>query len=218
MKLSVVIGGSSGIGLAVAKKLSYSCRVVNMSRNPAEGTDNIKLDVTDYESVKAAFTELKERYGVPDIMVYCSGYVEPLGILEMNEESWRKTMDTNLTGAFFCTREYVRISREKKGKIIYLASTAGMRPQTGWSAYAASKAGLINFSLTMSEELKDYNIKVYCVAPGRCATPLRSILAPNEDPNTIMQPDEVAEFIEYLANKDKVIDGQAIVVKKSPKD
>jgi len=90
-----------------------------------------------------------------------------------------------------------------------------MRAQPGWSAYAASKAGLINFALTMAEELKSRQIKVYCLSPGRCATPLRRILAPNENPDSIMQPSEVADFVKYLLRRDKVLDNQIIVIKRT---
>ncbi|WP_051280711.1 SDR family oxidoreductase [Anaerovorax odorimutans] len=214
MNLVVIIGGSSGIGLSLMKTLSNDCTVVNISRNSAEGLNNIKADVTNRESISKAFNELLKVYGIPDIMVYCSGFVDPQGILEITKETWGKTIETNLTGAFYCTQEYVKAAKEKGGKIVYISSTSGMRPQPGWSAYAASKAGLINFSLTMAEELKDYNMKVYCLAPGRCATPLRKILAPNEDPKTIMQPQEVAQFIEYLITNENLIDNQVIVVKK----
>jgi len=215
MKLAVVIGGSSGIGLSVMNKLSEHYHTVNMSRTAVDGHENITTDVTDRESVRKAFCQLSEKYGIPQIMIYCAGFVEPQSIFETTEEIWNKTLQVNLTGAFYCTQEFVKLSRQTKGKIIYIASTAGTRAQPGWSAYSAAKAGLINFSLTMSEELKEYDMRVYCISPGRCATPLRKILAPNEDQSTIMQPDEVAEFVYYLINYDKVLDNQVIIVKKN---
>jgi len=85
----------------------------------------------------------------------------------------------------------------------------------GWSAYAASKAGLINFSETMAEELREYNIKVFTIAPGRTATDLRRRLAPSEDPKTIMQPDKIANIINFMLSEESdVIEGQVVQVRE----
>lgn len=213
MKLAVVVGGSSGIGYAVCKLLSGEYKVINLSRREAAGIESIKTDVSSFNSVKEAFSYLVKNYGTPDAMVYCPGFVEPQGILEVTEDIWNETVATNLTGAFYCTQEFVKYTKNRKAKIIYISSTAGTRAQPGWCAYAASKAGLINFALTMSAELKEYSINVYCIAPGRCATPLRKKLAPNEDQNKIMKPEEVARFVKYLADDGSLLDGQVIIVK-----
>lgn len=214
MKLAIIIGGSSGIGYATAKLLSSEYRVVNLSRHEASGIDSITTDVTDYSSIQNSFSLLIKNYGIPDIMIYCAGFADPKSIFEISKDSLEKTIATNLTGAFYCTLEFVKCSNRREGKIIYIASTAGMRAQPGWSAYAASKAGLINFALTMASELKNFNIKVYCIAPGRCATPLRKILAPNEDQSKLMQPEEVAAFVKYLADDGKFLNDQVIIIKQ----
>lgn len=214
--VGIVVGGSSGIGSAICSMLSQKYNIVNMSRRENILVDNIFMDVSDLYSVKSAFGMLNKNYSNVEFMIYCSGFVEPQGLLELDEDILRKTIDTNLIGAILCTKEFVKINKNNKNinKILYIASTAGTRPQPGWLAYASSKAGLINFSLTMNEELKDYNIKTYCISPGRCATPLREILAPNEDQTKIMQPEEIAEFVQYLICEDKILDGQNIINKK----
>ena len=94
------------------------------------------------------------RYGRINFLINNAGYVKPLSLLETTLDDWKEQIDINLTGAFLMTREVVRYMKEYGGKIINIASTAGLSPRPGWSAYAASKAALINFSLTMSEELK----------------------------------------------------------------
>jgi NAD(P)-dependent dehydrogenase (short-subunit alcohol dehydrogenase family) len=213
--LAIVIGGSSGIGRAVIEKLKEDYYVVNMSRSNSNANSILHLstDVCDIKSIENSFNFLK-KFNNPVLMVYCAGFVEPQGILEMSDEDWNKTIDTNLNGAFYCTKQFIKLCCKDEARIIYIASTAGTRPQAGWSAYASSKAGLINFALTMSEELKSYNIKTYCISPGRCATKLRKKLAPNENQDIIMQPSEVADFIYYLAKYDNVLNGQNIIVKK----
>ena len=157
-----------------------------------------------------------DTFGAIDYLVNNAGFVDPVGILEMTTENWDRVMETNLRGTFLFTREAVRYSmKERGGKIINIASTAGISPRPGWSAYAASKAGVVNFSLTMSDELREYGIKVYCISPGRTATELRRILAPDEDPSTILQPEDIAETVAFLLSAaGDYVDGQSIVVRK----
>ena len=213
--LAIVIGGSSGIGRSIIEKLKEDYYVVNMSRSSSDvsGILNLQTDVCNTKSIEGSFDFLKE-FSSPVLIVYCAGFVEPQGLLEISNEDWCKTIDTNLNGAFYCTKQFVKICDKNDSKIVYISSTAGTRPQAGWSAYSSSKAGLINFALTMSEELKPYNIKVYCISPGRCATKLRRKLAPNENQENIMQPSEVANFVYYLVKSDNVLNGQNIIVKK----
>ena len=105
--------------------------------------------------------------------------------------------------------------RANGGKILNVASTAGMTPRPGWLTYASSKASVIAMSQSLTAELAEYGIKVYCVSPGRCATKLRTRLAPDEDPSTIMQPEDVAEVICNLMSPfENCLDGQNIVIRK----
>src|SRR5690606_33846749 len=112
-------------------------------------------------------------------------------------------------------KETVKFMKKTGGKILNVASTAGSSARPGWLAYASSKAALISISQTLSEELSEYGILVYCISPGRCATELRKILAPDEDPSTIMQPEHVGEVVNQLLSDNGVcLDGQNIVVRK----
>ena len=105
--------------------------------------------------------------------------------------------------------------KKNGGKILNVASTAGMTPRPGWLSYSSSKASVISMSQTLTDELSEYGIKVYCVSPGRCATKLRKRLAPNEDPRTIMQPIEVAEVIcDLISDEECCLDGQNIIIRK----
>ena len=106
----------------------------------------------------------------------------------------------------------------RHGKIVNIASTAGSTPRPGWISYSSSKAAVISVSQTLTAELAEYGIKVYCVSPGRCATDLRRKLAPEEDPATIMQPEHVAEIIANLSgDSGNALDGQDIVVRYQPR-
>ncbi len=227
-KVAIVTGASRGIGKEIARRLAKNrVRLGIISRNEKVLKETAKelknltevyykaLDVRDENGVKEFVKDMINLYGRIDILINNAGYVKPLSLLETTLEDWKMQLDINLTGTFLMTREVVRYMKNYGGKIVNIASTAGLTPRPGWSAYAASKAGVVNFSLTMSEELKQYGIKVYCVAPGRTATELRRILAPDEDQSKILQPENVAELVEtLLTEKGDYIDGQVIVIRK----
>lgn len=232
--VAIVTGASRGIGRAIAVELSsrgLSVVAAARSREGLEGTlelmnaarpnDTVRhlaiaADLTEEREVERVFAAAVEAYGSVDALVNNVGYVEPVGILELTLDNWNTTFAANLTTTFLCTREFVRMRKHLGGRIVNIASTAGMTPRPGWSAYAAAKAGVISFSRTMAEELKPYGIRVYCVAPGRTATDLRRRLAPDEDQTEILQPDAVARFVGFLITgaESEFIDGQAIVIRK----
>jgi 3-oxoacyl-[acyl-carrier protein] reductase len=134
--------------------------------------------------------------------------------MDTSLKTWDLTMKTNLTGTFITTREALRYMKKTGGKIINIASTAGTGPRPGWCAYAASKAGVINFSMSIAKELESYNIKVFCLCPAGTATDLRKKLVPDEDPTTIMQPEDVVNVVEYcLSDEADVIESQPIIIR-----
>lgn len=215
MSIATVIGGSSGIGSAICEKLKDEYTVINMSRTENKNTNNIYCDVSDYDSVVNGFKQLVNIYGIPSILVYSAGFVEVQSIQEIDYETLMKTYQVNIIGAFLCTQQYVKyIDKFKDNKIIYIASTAGQRASPGWSCYSSSKSALINLSLTMSEELKSYGIKTYCISPGRCATEVRRKLAPNEDQSKIMSPSELSQVVYTLIKDDGLLCNNNIIVKK----
>src|SRR5690606_26213604 len=147
-------------------------------------------------------------------VVYCAGHVEPQPFLDIDDESWDYHLAVNLTAAAHVLQWAVEAGVEA---VVLVASTAALRPSPGWAAYSAAKAGLVNLGLTVAEEAAG-RTRVYVVAPGRCATHLRAVLAPDEDPATIMQPPEVAEVIRQLIVEDPrgVLAGQVVEVKRKP--
>jgi len=221
-KVILITGASSGIGLELAKTLqAENVELVLCARTikKIEGLseDNCHLiptDVTNEESVANAFEFVKEKFGRLDALVNCAGFVEPKSLMGTEVSNWKKTIDINLTGVYLTCRAATFLMRNNGGKIVNISSTAGLSPRPGWSAYAAAKSGVINFTLAIADELKEYGIRTYIICPGRTATPLRSILAPEEDPTTIMQPSQVVKFINMCLGDDaNVIEGQPIVVR-----
>ncbi len=225
-KIVIVTGASQGIGREIAVKLSNEgAKIVLVSRNEKFLNETssllksenifIKTDVRKEESVKNMVKQTREKFGRIDVLINNAGFVEPVGLLEMELKQWNDMIETNLTGTFLCTKEVVKYMKKDGGKIINIASTAGIGARPGWSGYAAAKAGVISFSLTMAEELRNYNIKVFTICPGRTATDLRKKLAPNEDPTTIMQPGSVVKTVKYcLTDEANVLEGQPILVRE----
>ena len=102
-----------------------------------------------------------------------------------------------------------------RDRVLNVASTAGITARPGWVAYAASKAAVVNLSATLAEELAGSGVKIYTISPGRTATELRRKLAPDEDPSSIMQPEQVARVIATLMRDDELtLDGQNIIVRQ----
>ena len=229
-KTCIITGASRGIGRAIAIALSNRDDITNfvlISRteeglketakqmNPTKNSEIFALDLTQYDAVKELVQEVGEKYGTIDMLINVAGYANPKSLLETSIEDWEETYRINVHSIFNITKETVKFMKKTGGKILNVASTAGSSARPGWLAYASSKAAIISMSLTLSEELADYGILVYCISPGRCATELRKVLAPDEDPSTIMQPEHVGEVVNKLLSNDGVcLDGQNIVVRK----
>ena len=231
MKTCIITGASSGIGRATAIKMSYLKEIKNIvliSRRKNELIKTQKMmnpntivyvtpyDLEDLKGIPKLIEEIYRQTGSIDILLNISGYTNPQSLLDTTVENIIQTYNINVFSAFLMIRECVKYMRGKNAKILNVASTAGIIPRPGWLAYSSSKAALIAMSETLAEELVEYKIKVYCISPGRCATNLRKKLAPDEDPTTIMQPEEVAEVIKNMMQQsESCLDGQNIIVRKT---
>lgn len=232
MVRALVTGASRGIGRAIALELATDCstlllaaRTVGLlervraevsAANPACTVVACPADVTDPCQAQACMDCAVAVGGGIDVLVNCAGKAIPAtGILEVTTEQWNELFAANSTSVFLMTKAAIpSLRRSDDPVIVNIASTAGVSPRPGWSAYAASKASVVSFSLTMAEELRPYGIRVYCIAPGRTATELRRILAPDEDPDTIMQPTEVARVVRFLVSRDGTcLHGQVVTVR-----
>lgn len=232
MATCVITGIGSGIGRAVAIELSrrnyfdtYALIGRNaeaihetmtvMKENGARKISFYSADLSQPEKIPEIVDQINEQDGNITALLNIAGYTDPQPLLATTLDSFELTYKVNVFAPFVLMRECTKHMRSSGGKILNVASTAGMTPRPGWLSYASSKASVIAMSQTLTNELAEYGIKVYCVSPGRCATKLRKRLAPDEDPTTIMQPEEVAEVICNLLNQTECcLDGQNIVIRK----
>lgn len=234
MATCIITGIGAGIGKATAIKLSqnkYFDQYALIGRNEQDMADTLaemqkyisnnflrvyKLDLSKPELIPNVIEQIHKEQGDITCLMNIAGYTDPQALLNTSLESFELTYKVNVFAPFMLMRETVKYMRRSGGKILNVASTAGMTPRPGWLSYASSKAAVISMSETLTAELAEYGIAVYCVSPGRCATKLRKRLAPDEDPSTIMQPEEVAEVLCTLISPDeKCLDGQNIVIRKA---
>lgn len=230
MAVCLITGASRGIGRAIAVKLSEREDIDNfvlLARgqrgleetkrlmNPKKRIDIYSVDLTWFEEIQQIVDKVAKEFGTIDYLLNVAGYADPKSLLETTIESWTQTYLINVHSVFFITREVVKHMKKTGGKILNVASTAGLSSRPGWLAYASSKAAVISMSQTLSDELAEYGIKVYCVSPGRCATELRRTLAPDEDQSKIMQPEHVADVVNNLLSENgSCLDGQNIIIRK----
>ncbi|MCR4659053.1 MAG: SDR family oxidoreductase [Bacteroidales bacterium] len=236
MATCIITGIGSGIGKATAILLAQRglfSHYALIGRNdddmrktqnemqqylPEGATKLYHIDLVNPEGIPAIVEKINSDFGEITALLNIAGYTDPKSLLTTTLESFELTYKVNVFAPFMFMRECVKYMRQNGGKILNVASTAGMTPRPGWLSYASSKAALISMSETLTAELSEYGIMVYCVSPGRCATKLRKRLAPDEDPTTIMQPEDVAEVICNLVNPDEqCLDGQNIVIRKQMK-
>lgn len=228
----LITGASKGIGKAISLELANRCNnVIMVSRshnllyinkneieeiNPSCKTFIHSIDITIEPEIVRCLKETQDEIGYLDVLINCAGKsLSPSSIQEISLDDWNEVFNVNITAPFLFTKYSLPLLRKARyPTIINIASTAGISSRPGWSAYAASKSSLINFSNTISAELKDYGISVFCVAPGRTATELRRQLVPDEDQSRIMQPEQVAKFVNFLISKDgKILSGNTTIIR-----
>lgn len=190
-KVALVTGASRGLGAGIAEALKEAgAIVVGTSRDPESANRVAKrlqslpvvMDVTDIPSVRAGVDRTASEFGRLDILVNNAGVNIPQGVFDVDEQSWDSVMDTNLKGAFFAAQAAARhmVDCGEGGRIINIASQAGVVGIEERSAYGASKGGMVALTRVLAIELAQHQITVNAVAPTFVATELtRSTL---EDP------------------------------------
>lgn len=188
-RVAVITGASSGLGKQMAKGFAkQGANLVIMARRvekleelkqELEKEDvkvlPVKCDVTNSEDVKNAAEVAKKEFGKVDILVNCAGSSKDKGVLEMNDEEWDFTIETDLSSVFKVTREFANIMKENNyGRIINIASMYGLvgNSEIPTIAYHASKGGVVNFTRAAAAELAKYNITVNAICPGYFYTEL----------------------------------------------
>jgi 3-oxoacyl-[acyl-carrier protein] reductase len=138
----------------------------------------VPLDVADAASVPALFKGIAERHGRLDILVNNAGITDDGLLLRMSKESWDRVVATDLTGVFLVTQEAVKLMMKKRvaGRIVTVGSVVGLMGNAGQANYAAAKAGVVGFSMSLAREIGSRGITVNVVAPGYIETAMTEAL------------------------------------------
>ena len=192
--VAVVTGGSGGIGSQVVQQLkAASWDVVSLSRR--EG-----CDVSDEAQVKKAFGALHSL----DALIHCAAVLVKKPVSDLTSADWDAQIDSNLRGAFLCSREAFRLMRDQGGAIVFVSSlsgVAGAEKFPGMTAYVAAKSGLAGLTEALAVEGRPLGIRVNAVSPGAVDTPMLRI-AGVEGP--ALEAADVARVIVWLASPESV--------------
>lgn len=177
----LITGGNRGIGLAIAEQFLLKGDKVAITYRSGEipaGVLGVKADVTDSDSLEAAFKTVEQTQGPVEILVANAGITKDNLLLRMNETDFAEVIDTNLTGTFRVVKKSIKgMVKARFGRIILISSVVGFLGSAGQINYAASKAGLVGIARSLTRELGSRGITTNVVAPGFTETDMTKNLA-----------------------------------------
>lgn len=236
-KTALITGASRGIGRAIA--LLYAkqgCNIAFTYKNSTEEAEKlvneitsyqtqsiaIQCDASDFETAHTIVKQVIETFGKLDILVCNAGITRDNLLIRMTEQHWDEVLNTNLKSVFnYCHAVTPQMMRQRCGTIITLSSIVGIGGNIGQANYAASKAGIIGFTKSLSKELGSRNIRVNAIAPGYIITDMTMAISENIREEVVKmipmhrcgEAEEVAKVALFLASDlSSYVSGQVIAV------
>ena len=210
----LVTGGNRGIGRAVAERLradGHRVAVTHRGSGAPEGLFGVRCDVTDADSVDAAFTAVEAEFGPVEVIVSNAGITDDTLLMRMKDEQFTRVVEANLAGAFRVAKRASRgMLRARFGRMIFIGSVVGQSGTAGQVNYASSKAGLIGMARSLTRELGSRNITANVVAPGFIDTDMTADLDDKTQELAVAaiplgrkgSADDVAGAVSFLAGDD----------------
>jgi 3-oxoacyl-[acyl-carrier protein] reductase len=233
-RVAIVTGASGALGSAAARLLAElgAAVVLNYNRNPGGAEDaahaigaqarTFAADVSTVDGAQALVDFAAKELGRLDVLVNNAGIARDGLAVRMSEEDWDAVLDTNLKGAFLCAKAALRpMMRARWGRIINVASVAGIMGNAGQANYSAAKAGLIGLTRALAREVASRNVTVNAVAPGPIPSPMWDATPEDAKEAVLRQipmartgtPAEVAAAIAFLASEEAAyITGQVLAI------
>ncbi|WP_447973445.1 3-oxoacyl-[acyl-carrier-protein] reductase [Nitrospira sp. Kam-Ns4a] len=235
-KTAIVTGAAQGIGRAIAEALAHqgadvavcdldpgrSQEAVEAIRAMGRRALNVKVNVADWDDVKAMADHVLKEWGRIDILVNNAGVTRDGLLIRMKEEDWHLVLQVNLNGTFYCTKAVLQpMTKQRSGRIVNIASIVGVTGNAGQANYAASKAAVIGFTKTVAREYASRAVTVNAVAPGFIDTAMTQGLPPEVKEALLKQiplgrlgqPSDVAAAVCFLvSDQASYITGQVLHV------
>jgi 3-oxoacyl-[acyl-carrier protein] reductase len=223
-KTALITGASRGIGKAIALLLAdegadiaftymsasvAADETVKAVQEKGRRAIAFQADARDLESTEQVVSAVLKEFGRIDILVNNAGITRDRLLVRMSEQDWDEVIDTNLKSAFnFCKIVLRHMISQRRGKIVNVASIAGVVGNVGQTNYAAAKSGMIGLTKTVAKEYASRNIQVNAIAPGYVATEMVEQVDPSQVgelaklfPIKLMaQPEEIAELVLFFAS------------------
>ncbi len=235
-KVALVTGGARGIGKAICHSLAKDGFKIAINYNNSEKeaialknelsliteVEIFKCDVSDSAQVKEMFREISQRLGNVSVLVNNAGIAEQALFTDITDEMWERMINTNLSSAFYCSREALKnMISEKNGVIINIASMWGEVGASMEVHYSTAKAGLIGMTKALAKEVGLSGVRVNAVSPGVVLTDMmnafseadKEILKDETPLNALGTPEDIANAVSFLvSDKAKFVTGQVLSV------
>jgi short-subunit dehydrogenase len=207
-KSIIITGSSSGLGAEIAKQFTTKSKK-NFYYPFSKFND---VNIRNYKDIEKYFSLIDT---IPAALINNAAVCYQSNIIELENEKWNEMIETNINGIFYCSKLYIKLCMKNnfKGKIINIASTAGNSIRPGRACYSATKSFVINYSLSLAEEIKEYGIKVFCISPSAFDSKLRRQICPDDNFSKMITKEEIAKFIIDIIDDGKYLDSQNILIR-----